>query len=410
MLITSFTYKDFYNLITSILDSSFNIRTTKICNISDFTNYVDIEFRKIIWPDYNYENGFNMDELLQMKKGALCIVQSAMEFTTIVFSFPEEISNDILIIGPFLEVEPEDRFIVNLLKKNHLPESLKRTLSIYYNSLPVANSIKVILTLHTLLGSFISKYDPSSMYYIDFSKSKPKLIDYTYNDDSEFYIEYHKRYKSCLDDIFKSIRFGKDGTKILNDYIELTGIFKVNSIEKVKNNLYILNTQFESELLKEPISPAQIRQLSIKNQLRIETETSKVRLIKLPYKMLKEYGNLISNYNLQEYSYTVRSAIEYINLNLQSSLSLSAISKAIGKNSSFLSNQFKKETGNTITRYIQERRIKESIRLLSNNDLTIQEISHLVGIDDLSWFSKLFKNITNMSPSQYRSNMYKQSF
>ena len=126
----------------------------------------------------------------------------------------------------------------------------------------------------------------------------------------------------------------------------------------------------------------------------------------MPYKMLKMYSILVSNYNLQEYSYTVRAAIEYINFNLQSSLSLSTISSAIEKNASFLSSQFKKETGSTITRYIKKR-IEKSIRMLTYTVLTIQEISHWVRIDDLSWFSKLFKSFTNMSPTKYRADMHK---
>lgn len=405
MLITNFNYNDFYNFMVSILDSSFNISITKIHDSSDFNNYVDIEFRKIVWPDYNYEYNANMNELLQMKKGALCVLQSAMDFITIVFSFPEEISNDIIIIGPFLEVEPDDRFIINLLNKNNLPEGLRKTISTYYNSLPLANSLNVISTLHTVLGLFISDYNPSNIYGVDFSKNKPKLSGYNY-DDSEFYIQYYRKYKSYLEDIFKCIRLGVDATNILNDYIELTGILKVSCIDKLKKNLYILNTQFESELLKEPLSPVQVHQLYLKNQQEIEQETSRVKLIKLPYKILKKYSSLLLNYNLQKYSYTVRAAIEYININLQNNLSLSTISEAINKNPSFLSSQFKKETGSTITRYIQEKRIEESIRMLTYTDLTIQEISHLVGIDDLSWFSKLFKNITNMSPTKYRANMH----
>ena len=233
--------------------------------------------------------------------------------------------------------------------------------------------MNVISTLHKLLESFISNYDSSSMYYVDFSKNKPKLNKYVYNynNDTKFYIEYHKKYKSYLNDIFNYTRYGKDATEILSNYIELTGILKNNCINKIKNNLYILNTQFESELLKEPISPAEIRKLSIKNQNKIENENNRIKLIKLPYKILRDYKNLLLTYNLKEYSYTVRSAIEYINYNLQSNLSLSIISSYIGKNASFLSNQFKKETGVTITRYIQEKRVEESIRMLYSSDLSI---------------------------------------
>ena len=43
MLITNFSYNDFCNLLTSILESSFNISTTHISNINDFNNYVDIK-------------------------------------------------------------------------------------------------------------------------------------------------------------------------------------------------------------------------------------------------------------------------------------------------------------------------------------------------------------------------------
>ena len=67
----------------------------------------------------------------------------------------------------------------------------------------------------------------------------------------------------------------------------------------------------------------------------------------------------------------------------------------------------KKENGKTLTKYIQEKRIEEAIRMIANTDMTIQEISHSVGIDDLSWFSKLFKSITGVSPTKYRANMYK---
>ena len=311
MLITNFNYDDFYNLLTSILEASFNITTTKISDVSDFDNYIDIEFRKIIWPEYNHMNNYNMDDLLQMKKCALCLLQSSIEFTTMIFSFPKEISNDILIFGPFLEVKPDEEFISNLLSKNNLPENLGQTFLTYYNALPVANSVNVASTLHKLFESFISTYDSSSMYYIDFSKNKPKLNQYNYsdNDNAEFYIEYHKKYKSYLEDIFKRIRSGKDATEVLSNYIELTGMLKNNSINRIKNNLYMLNAQFESELLKQPVSPAQVRQLSIKNQNKIESENNRIKLIKQPYKMLRDYKNLLTNYNLQKYSYTVRSAI-----------------------------------------------------------------------------------------------------
>lgn len=87
-------------------------------------------------------------------------------------------------------------------------------------------------------------------------------------------------------------------------------------------------------------------------------------------------------------------------------LSLSSISEVLDKNPSFLSNQFKRETGKTITKHIQETRIEKAITLLTTTDLSIQEISESVGINDLSWFSKLFKKIVGVSPTQYRATKF----
>ncbi|WP_296644223.1 hypothetical protein, partial [Romboutsia sp. 13368] len=158
MLKTTFNYDDFYNIISSILNSSFNINTTKIGEVSEFNNYLNFEFRKVIWNN-NDTNDSMIDGISHMKENALCVVHSTMEFITITFSFSREISNDILVIGPFLENEPSDEFINNLLKKNNLDENLRKTISTYYKSLPIANSNQVILTLHTLLKSFILNYD-----------------------------------------------------------------------------------------------------------------------------------------------------------------------------------------------------------------------------------------------------------
>ena len=76
-----------------------------------------------------------------------------------------------------------------------------------------------------------------------------------------------------------------------------------------------------------------------------------------------------NNFNLQNYSLTVRNAIEYINLNLNMELSLSSISEVLDKNPSFCHlTSLKKETGRTITKHIQETRIEKAITLHTNNN------------------------------------------
>ncbi len=407
MLKTNFNYNDFYKLIQSILYNSFNLPTNKLTITYFYENYIDSEFRKLIFPNYRVLNTDDLDQLSQTKNNCVGILKSYMGFRTIVFPFPPTISNDILVIGPFVENEPTNDYILDLMSKNNLPKSLHKTISTYYRTLPVISSTVVISTLHTILEAFISNYDRSSMYCVTFTNHN--LVKLTYNnnkDDSEFCVHYYKKYKLYLNDIFNYIKLGnlEKASKALKQYINFTGLLKDPSIDQLQHNLFYLNAQIETTLLQSNIPATFVHKLYTENELQIKNEINKVKLEKLPYKMLKKYCILSTNYNLQSYSHTIRNAIEYITLNLDRNLSLTQVSEVLKKNSSCLSNQFKKETGKTITKYIQEKRIEKSIYLLKNTNLNIQEISFMVGIHDLSWFSKLFKSFIGMSPTQYRTD------
>lgn len=402
-----FNYNEFYNLMNSILHNSFGVCINKISNISKDKNYTYFKFRKTIWPNFDSAFQDDIDSIYNFKKGSIGVIKSNMKFITIIIALPDEISNNILIVDPFLEDEPTEDFISSLINDNNLDKNLIDTISTYYKSLPVNNLVTVISTLHTILEAFIPRYDRSDMYHVNFDKNKIDHLNFGNRVNEEFYDNFYQKYKLYLDEIFSCIKLGKvkEGTRFLKLYLQLIGFYNDTSKDKLKHNLYTLNTKFESCLLHEQIPVSHIHYVYKKMESTIQTESNKLNLEKLPFKILRYYCNLNKNYNLQNYSYTIRNVIEYININLDSELSLSSISSHLDKNSSFLSNQFKKETGKTITSYIKERRIEESLRLIRNSELTIQEISQIVGIHDLSYFSKLFKSTTGVSPSQYRLNI-----
>ena len=52
--------------------------------------------------------------------------------------------------------------------------------------------------------------------------------------------------------------------------------------------------------------------------------------------------------------------------------------------------------------YINRLRVEQAQKLLLNTSLPIVEIAGLVGFEEQSYFSKVFKSITHLSPGQYR--------
>lgn len=67
-----------------------------------------------------------------------------------------------------------------------------------------------------------------------------------------------------------------------------------------------------------------------------------------------------------------------------------------------LKRRFKAATGNTLIEYLQNLRIEEAKRLLETGPMPVDEVSIEAGYEDASFFRRLFKRLTGLSPGQYR--------
>jgi AraC-like DNA-binding protein len=72
---------------------------------------------------------------------------------------------------------------------------------------------------------------------------------------------------------------------------------------------------------------------------------------------------------------------------------------------SYLSVQFKKETSQTITDYIQNVRLEHAILLLNSTSDSIQEIASLCGFPDSNYFTRVFKKKKGLTPKEYRKHI-----
>ena len=76
----------------------------------------------------------------------------------------------------------------------------------------------------------------------------------------------------------------------------------------------------------------------------------------------------------------------------------------ISMNYSLFSFTFKQYTGTNFVNYLRNVRVGEAKKLLTETDMKVNEISKAVGYDHEKHFMKTFKNITGLTPSQYRNN------
>lgn len=108
----------------------------------------------------------------------------------------------------------------------------------------------------------------------------------------------------------------------------------------------------------------------------------------------------------QLYRKEILDAIEYIESNIHRKLTLKMIADHLHMNESTLSRMFKSETGVNVNYYVNERKMKKAMELLSNQDSMIKDVALAVGIEDQLYFNKVFKKYYNISPSEFKKQIH----
>lgn len=93
---------------------------------------------------------------------------------------------------------------------------------------------------------------------------------------------------------------------------------------------------------------------------------------------------------------------EIIEKEYMNNINVNRIAQHVYLSPNYISQIFKKETGKTITDCLTHRRMEAAKDLLKETDLKIQQISEMVGYEDASYFSKVFKKQTGIYPQKYR--------
>lgn len=101
-------------------------------------------------------------------------------------------------------------------------------------------------------------------------------------------------------------------------------------------------------------------------------------------------------------------AIIYINKNLSSPISLNDAASKCNMSISQFTRTFKKETGKTFLDFVTRKRIKQAKYLLKSTNKTMNEIAFEVGMDNSSYFTKVFKKYTGLRPKDFRNTQTKE--
>ena len=104
----------------------------------------------------------------------------------------------------------------------------------------------------------------------------------------------------------------------------------------------------------------------------------------------------------QQQSSIIAKIKEYAQQHPQEELGREQLASYVFLNPAYLSRLFRKETGQSLTEYVLEVKIGYARRLLEESNLKVGAVAEAIGYTHFSYFAKLFKKMTGMSPHEYR--------
>ena len=162
-----------------------------------------------------------------------------------------------------------------------------------------------------------------------------------------------------------------------------------NDFSKIEKSLK--NFELNIEELKEYYS-----------ELPLFTE-EQIQSISIIAKMLVKH--ILLENMLKPFDENIGRVISYINENLDTDLTIHSISKIANISKSVLYRNFHNYFGCTVGQYINRKRIEKAVELLTDNNLSIEEIAIRTGFSDGSYFSKIFKKEKGLSPLKYKNTL-----
>lgn len=100
-------------------------------------------------------------------------------------------------------------------------------------------------------------------------------------------------------------------------------------------------------------------------------------------------------------------AKEYIYENFNKDITLEEVARIVSVTPHYFSRLFKEETGENFIEYLTIFRIKKAKKMMDTTNLNIKEICYKIGYTDPNYFSRLFKKVEKVTPTDYMKNSNK---
>lgn len=356
------------------------------------------------------------DELFpDMKENTIYKFSDALMCNYYIWLLPDTDERTAFVVGPYLKTDISSVQIMENAESVNLDPRKIKSLDYYLGNVPLILDENAIFAV---IGTFAEKIWGGSESYDLIDMGNEHLSAFTNlsltnaSDETEdataFNMHIMEQRYSYENELMNAVSQGltHKAELLLTNFSEISFEKRTaDPLRNIKNYCIIMNTLLRKAAENGGVHPIYIDSVSSSYAKRIEELPSVEHIGKFMVEIFRAYSNLVKNHSISKYSPAVQKTIITVDADLTADLSLKAMSKLNNVSAGYLSSLFKKETGQTLTEFVNRRRIKMAKKLLKTTNLQVQTIAQHCGILDLQYFTKLFKKYEGITPKEYRASL-----
>lgn len=229
-----------------------------------------------------------------------------------------------------------------------------------------------------------------------------------YNAMKDAIVEYHlgkiklKKYSGLL--IFRGQTAGADYSSVIAQIRKLLADEHLNECDQISFNLKNISCTlltFEQEATYKDV--AKKVRAHFKGSYHLSDSGATTQVKDLHTFLVRYLRDLkISNEQRTGDGHVIKVIKDYITDNFQQNITLADLAEITYLHTTYISKLFKKETGENISDYILNYRMKKAKQLLLNPKYKVYEVAQMTGFNDAKYFGNVFKTMVGMTPKEYR--------
>ena len=387
------------------------IKTTFLNPYICIDEKMDIGLRAMLISEGKVERSF-YDLVNPIEEATIYKLVDHFFATYLFFLLPNKGVENLMLIGPYLTSIPTSEQIMEWLEKNGIPPMYHRQMETYYSSIPILPENNQMFAMLDCLGEVIW----GGMDQFSFLEINREIIyvpkmnsgkNERETEDAIWNMKLMENRYAYENEIMKMVACGQIH-KIDTMFSSFSNMrFEQRLADPVrngKNYCIIMNTLLRKAAEQGGVHPLYLDGVSSGFAMDIEKISVEKGVRDLMYEMLRTYCVLVKKHSMKGYSSPVQKAITHIESDLSANISTSVLADRQNVSTSYLSSVFKKETGKSITEYINSKRVEMAKDLLKRTNLQVQTIAQHCGIMDMNYFSKVFKKYVGKTPKEYRES------